>query len=250
MIKKGILRQKLEQDMIGAALVGVILAFMIISSTITIVRADSINPSVYSVDEKPHGLTYDQWTTNFWKWVISIPQQNNPNIDPTGAKCAISQNDPNVWYLAPTFGGAAERTCKIPEGKAILFPLLVGECNYCENPDLKTESQLRTCAKQTNDQGSRSMEAVVDGVKLNNLEKYRVESQLFDLTFPENNVFSVKAGTTKGVSDGFWVFLKPLPVGKHEVDFSGSIIDPSGVNNYNTQLKYHLVIVKPTNSTK
>jgi hypothetical protein len=41
------------------------------------------------------------------------------------------------------------------------------------------------------------MDAVVDGVKLNNLEKYRVESQLFDLTFPENNVFSVKAGNTK-----------------------------------------------------
>jgi hypothetical protein len=46
------------------------------------------------------------------------------------------------------------------------------------------------------------------------------------------------------------VFLKPLPVGKHEVDFNGSIIDPSGVNNYNTQVKYHLIIVKPTNSTK
>ena len=24
--------------------------------------------------------------------------------DPTGAKCAINQNDPNVWYLARTFG--------------------------------------------------------------------------------------------------------------------------------------------------
>jgi hypothetical protein len=35
-----------------------------------------------------------------------------------------------------------------------------------------------------------------------------------------------------------------LPVGKHEIDFSASTIDPSGVNNYNTQVKYHL-IVKP-----
>ena len=54
---------------------------------------------------------------------------------PTGEKCAISQTDPNVWYLAPTFGGAAEHTCTIPKEKALPFPLLVRECNYLENPD-------------------------------------------------------------------------------------------------------------------
>jgi hypothetical protein len=217
------------RELIIVTAVGIIiLAFMMTPYTISLVRADSIKPGVYSVDDKPYGLTYGQWTANFWKWMISIPQQDNPNNDPTGEKCAINQTDPNVSYLAPTFGGVAERTCTIPSGKAILFPLLVGECNYLENPELKTESELRVCAKQTNDAGSRSIEAVVDGVKLKNLDKYRVESQLFDLTFPANNVFSVKAGNTKDVSDGFWVFLKPLPVGKHEIEFSASIIDPSG----------------------
>ena len=82
-------------------------AHILTSNLIRSVWADSINPSVYSIDDKPYGLTYGQWTANFWKWVISIPQQNNPNNDPTGAKCAINQNDLNVWYLAPTFGGSA-----------------------------------------------------------------------------------------------------------------------------------------------
>ena len=80
-------------------------------------------------------------------------------------------------------------------------------------------------------------------------ERYRVESRLFDLTFPENNVFSVAPGNTSAVSDGFWTFLEPLPVGNHDIDFSASIIDPSGVNNYNTQVKYHLIVKEPTNST-
>ena len=79
---------------------------MLIDFTINDLQADSINPGVYSVDEKPYGLPYGKWTENFWKWVISIPQQNNPNLDPTGEKCMINQTDPNVWYLAPTFGGA------------------------------------------------------------------------------------------------------------------------------------------------
>jgi hypothetical protein len=232
-----------RRELIIVMAVASTLAFMIILSTINLVLADSINPGVYSIDDKPFGLTYAQWTANFWKWVISIPQQNNPNQDPTGAKCTINQTDPNVWYLAPTFGGAAERTCTIPAGTAILFPLLTGECNYLENPELKADSDLLACAKHGNDQ-TRSMKAIIDGVNLRDLENYRVQSSVFDITFPANNVFSVAPGKTKDVSDGFWVFLKPLPVGKHEIDFSASTIDPSGVNNYNTQVKYHL-IVKP-----
>jgi hypothetical protein len=233
-----------KQELAVITALGIIMAFMMIFSPIKFVAGDNINPGVYSVDDKPYGLTYGDWTANFWKWIVPIPQNDNPNQDPTGAKCAINQSNANVWYLAPTFGGAAERTCTIPAGKSILFPLLVTECNYLENPELKTESQLLTCAKQGNDVGSRSMEATVDGVNLKNLENYRVQSQIFDITFPANNVFSVAPGKTKDASDGFWVFLKPLPIGKHEVDFSASQIDPSGVNNYNTQVKYH-IIMKP-----
>jgi hypothetical protein len=240
-------KQKLRQNMASLVVLGIFLPAILMTLSIGDLQADSINPGVYSIDEKPYGLAYSNWTENFWKWMISIPQQNNPNLDPTGEKCMINQTDPNVWYLAPTFGGAAERTCVIPEGKAILFSLLVGECNYLENPELKTESELLSCAREGQDQ-PRTMAAAVDGTKLKDLEKYRVDSQLFDLTFPENNVYSVTPGKTKAVSDGFWVFLKPLPAGNHDIDFSASTIDPSGVNNYNTQVKYHL-IVKPTNST-
>lgn len=237
---KGNLSHRLDVVISIAALGMITASFMTTSSPIKSVWGDSINPSVYSKGDKPYGLTYGQWTANFWKWVISIPQQNNPNNDPTGQKCAISQND-KVWYLAPTFGGTAERTCTIPAGKPILFPLLVGECNYLENPELKTESQLRTCAMQGNE-GSRSMEVTIDGVKLKNLENYRVQSPSFNVTWPENNFSSVKPGTTNAVSDGFWVFLKPLSPGKHELEFSASIIDPSGTNNYNTHVKDHLIV--------
>lgn len=78
---------------------------------------------------------------------------------------------------------------------------------------------------------------------------YPVESQLFDLTFLGNHVLLVTPGKTEAVTDGFWAFLEPLPVGSHEIDFSASTIDPSGVNNYNTQVKYHLIVEEPTNST-
>jgi hypothetical protein len=91
-------------------------------------------------------------------------------------------------------------------GKAILFPVLTTECSYLESPAFKTESELRNCSKQAQDVGSRTMATTVNGTQLKNLENYRVESQLFDLNFPENNLFSPPSGKTKAVSDGFWVF--------------------------------------------
>jgi hypothetical protein len=219
-----------------------VMSLILINSGIGYIRADGINPSVYSTNDKPYGVTYGEWTANFWKWVIAIPQNVNPNNDATGKNCAINQKDTNVWYLAPTFGGAAERTCTIPRERSILFPLLAGECNYLENPELTTESQLHSCAMQANDVGSRSMEVIVDGVKLKNLENYRAQSA-FDISFPPNNIFSVKPGiNTKVSSDGFWVFLKPLSTGKHELEFSASQINPSEVSNYNTHVKYHLIV--------
>jgi hypothetical protein len=227
-------KQKLRQNLVGIVL-GMFLLSIIMTS-INNLQADSINADVYSLDEKPNGLTYGNWTAKWWQWFVSIPQDGQ------------NQNGP-VWFLTGTFGGTAERTCEIPAGKAILFPVLNTECSYLENPELKTESELLTCAKQAQDSGSITMSATVDGTQLKNLEKYRVGSQLFDLVFPENNVFSVAPGKTKAVSDGFWVFLEPLSSGNHEIDQSGSVLDPSGANNFNTQAKYHLIMKEPTNST-
>jgi hypothetical protein len=48
------------------------------------------------------------------------------------------------------------------------------------------------------------------------MSEYRFQSSLFNLTLPENNVMGVPAQETQGVSDGYFVILKPLPKGEHE----------------------------------
>jgi len=241
------LNEKARQNMLGNIIV--VSGVFLLGTTMSVieVQADGMNSGVYSTDEKPYGLTYGEWTAKWWQWLISIPQDVNPVGDPTGRYCGQNQTGP-VWFLVGTSGGTAERTCEIPAGKAILFPVLTTECSYLESPAFKTESDLRTCAKQAQDAGSRTMAASINGTQLKNLEDYRVDSQLFDLTFPENNLFSTPPGKTKAVSDGFWVFLGPLPNGNYDIDHSGSVLDPSGVNSYNTHAKYQLT-VKPINST-
>jgi hypothetical protein len=61
---------------------------LIIIVMIPVALADNINPGVFAVDSKPYGLSFAQWTGNWWKWAKEIPNPNNPIADKTGANCA------------------------------------------------------------------------------------------------------------------------------------------------------------------
>ena len=91
-----------------------------------------------------------------------------------------------------------------------------------ELPKFKTESDLRGCAITGNNGGT--VQATVDGKNLQNLDRYRVQSPLFNVTFADHNIFGAHAGMTQAVSDGWWVFLQPLAPGKHEIHFSGVLV--------------------------
>jgi hypothetical protein len=99
------------------------------------------------------------------------------------------------------------------------------------------------CAKADNN-AVTNLEVTVDGMKLQNLEKYRILSPLLDMTFPEDNPLGAPAGPTQMVSDGFYVFLEPLSAGKHEVHFSGTTIDnpTTGTTRLAIVVTYHLTV--------
>ena len=88
---------------------------LITVSVIFAARADSIiNPGLSSVDTRPYGLTFAQWSEKWWRWFVSIPQPENPGNDNTGKYCAIDQNDPHVWFLTGAGSGTFIRSCTIP----------------------------------------------------------------------------------------------------------------------------------------
>ncbi len=224
-----------------------ILAIYVISSSIVLVRADSINPGVFSKDSAPYGIPYGEWLAKWWQWSFSIPTAQHPRDAYTPEKCTLNQEGP-VWFLADQLGGQEERTCIIPAGKAIFVPLLVGECDY-SSPDVKSDEALRRCAMAGDEYGV--IEATVDGMKLKSLEQYRTQSGFFNITIPENNIYDEPAGSYRAFADGFFVFLEPLSAGKHDVHLKVSVLNPVNQQfNYNADWTYHLIIAKPTNSTK
>ena len=71
----------------------------------------------------------------------------HPGDDPTGAACNKSQEGP-VWFLVGSAGSKQVRNCDVPYGKALLLTPIDMECSFAENPTLKTEDELKTCAKE------------------------------------------------------------------------------------------------------
>src|SRR5712691_7423620 len=97
--------------------------------------ADDQQSGVFPSDESVFGMTYGDWSAAWWQYVLSIPTATNPVFDTTGTNCAIGQSSGPVFFLA----GAATtdlvtRTCTVPAGKALLFPIVNVECSTVESP--------------------------------------------------------------------------------------------------------------------
>ncbi len=176
---------------------------------------------VYDINSSPFNITYSDWTSKWWKWAYSIPKDIHPAFDDTGKFCQEGQNTP-VWFFAGTYERSVIRYCEVPKDVGILFPILNSECSFIEHPKLKTKEELINCAKIIQDKVIPQY-ATLDKVEIKNLSDYRIQSNLFNFSLPENNILDLPAQMTQAVSDGNWVFLKPLPHGQHHLEFKGDV---------------------------
>ena len=229
-------------DMEGCiTIVGVAILFLLFLGGVPHGKAFTGGPGIFPINSKPYGYSYGEWSAKWWQWLASVPSSLNPVNDKTGSNCAQGQNGP-VWFLAGSTGRPAVRTCTIPAGKALFFPALTIECSYAEDSTLKTEAQLRSCALN-GDQGGIA-QVNIDGVNLQSLQTYKVQSPLFSFTFPQDNIFGARPGSTQSVSDGIFVMLQPLTFGNHTVHFTGVVLaNPTlGTQSFATDATYHLAV--------
>jgi hypothetical protein len=72
----------------------------------------------------------------------------------------------------------------------------------------------------------------------------RVQSPLFSFSFPNNNIFGAQGGPSQSVADGYYVFLKPLSPGKHDIRFKAVSVQftTTGTSNAAQNIAYHLIV--------
>lgn len=200
-----------------------------------IANSNNSTVDVFGVDSEPYGLSYPEWVIKWWQWFVSIPPEENPVNDQTGVNCGVGQEG-QVWLLGGTPGGFAHRTCTVPSDKGILFPVINSMCDLT----ISSESELLACAKADTDRAI-NLRANIDGIEL---ESVRVQTPLANITYPENNIFGAPSGTTQMVSDGYYVYLKPLSPGTYDLSFGGETASTPtlGISAFATSVKYDLKV--------
>jgi hypothetical protein len=68
---------------------------------------------------------YEQAGKGWLRWAMGLPWSTGPINDTDGSQCALAQSGP-IWFLAGTSYElpTATRSCDIPFGKALFFPMI------------------------------------------------------------------------------------------------------------------------------
>ena len=181
----------------------------------------AVQPNMASAESGGFSRLSAQW----WQWALSIPTSNNPLLDTTGEKCMIGQRGP-TWFLGGVFGGGGmvTRNCTVPDNVSLFFPVInsvnFNSPNICEfGPDDQSVAVLRRDAAPFIE-GSINLLVEVDGNRVKHLR--RVQSKVFALTLPEDNLFDAFCAVPGGVyspsiDDGVYVHLGALKPGAHVV---------------------------------
>lgn len=72
---------------------------------------------------EPFGRLQREW----WQWAGSIALDANPLIDETGDFCEAGQRGP-YWFLTGNGGGNTTRSCTVPKGVKLFFPVITTFC--------------------------------------------------------------------------------------------------------------------------
>lgn len=184
-----------------------------------------IPPTVAAVDT--YGASYGELSARWWQWLLSLPAATNPNLDPTGEFCDLKQYD-DVWFLAGAFGGTVERSCTIPAGKPIFFPIIngIGFKPLGKETLLDLRQQVGALIDTVT-----GLECTLDGVAcVDDLAPFRVRSPSFTVIAPPKGVLppgqlSVPGNTDPLVSDGYWLLLDPPMPGSHTIHFQAQAME-------------------------
>jgi hypothetical protein len=239
---------RLQLRLAPSALAGLLLTLM--AGTPVNAGDDDRGGQVVPPQTCAYGKTYSEWSIDWWQWATKLPATHHPLFDTADISAGQSGN---VWFLGGKFcalnligcTGIAVRSNTITEGKALFFTIVGAECSAAEGNG-STYYDFRNCAQPFVDLWT-NIECDIDGVMIPGLDQpgnpYRVLSPLFTYTLSSHDNIWAAVGetlgnppvpvpdgvTTPAVSDGYWVFLEPLPRGKHvlhfHAEFSGIIED-------------------------
>ena len=200
----------------------IVVTVVLLSGTIYIASArGNANPGVLPPNSRVQGLTYGEWLAKWWEYALIIPAAQNPLTGGTGENC-VFQRIGTVGLVVANSTLDVPIKCEVPTGMMLYLEVLGAECSNLEEPPFfgGNEAELLACAQSFVPQ---DLQASIDGIEVQNLNKYIFTSPMYDFTEPEDNILGVPAGTTgESIGSGAYLMLAPLSPGKHTIHVQGT----------------------------
>jgi hypothetical protein len=191
---------------------------------------------VFHKDELPFGKPYEDWVHDYWRWNAAL--SSDPDTTVVGIKengCFINKEGPVAFLMDPAIGGQHHQKCEISSNQGILIAGWSAECDGSvkgyENASFK---ELSKCARDLN-LGKVTVNAWVDNKSIaqvkaddyktiNVVNATELYTKAFNITTPEDSWLTVDyPGTYPGAVHGWFIFLKPLPVGEHTFHYVNDV---------------------------
>jgi hypothetical protein len=178
------------------------------------------------------GHSQAEWSRIWWQWAGSFDESESPVADLSGSKCHLGQGGA-VWFLAGTYGThRTVRTCEVPRGKTLFFPLI----NYVVMPPREGRWTCQSAKQRVREltDGPVALVLEIDGKQVSELERHRQATAA---------CFDMAAGIRGGdpvfpaAANGYYVMLRPLPPGKHTLNFGGILSAMSQAVTYTLIVK-------------
>jgi hypothetical protein len=215
--------------------------FLIMATAAFPSYADNSQSAVFPRDAVVYGNTYGNWSAAWRQWADAMPAKKHPLFDT--ADCSEGQSGP-VWFLGGRFcsdqlkncnSAPAIRTCTVPAGKALYFPVVNSACldGEAKNNLCITAKPFITEIKQViNDQINQTtdLQVTLDNVTVKNdylKTNFRVQSPVYSTVLPDGNFYQalgepvITPGTYLGMDDGVYLMLAPLSKGTHKLNIKG-----------------------------
>jgi hypothetical protein len=184
-------------------------------------------------------------TADWWQWALSIPVSANPLLDDSGKNCMVGQRG-DTWFLAGSFGGSASRTCSVPEGVTLFFPVAnsvnIDTPGVCGQGRSLSVQELRGFSAAFVD----SLKQATVTLDSRPVRTRRLRSEVFPVTFPADNVFNsppdcpVPAAVfPRAVDDGLYAKIDDLKPGQDHI----LQITASDGAKFNLSITYTLKVV-------
>ncbi len=212
-------------------------AVLLVTTMASAVWAAAADPRVAPPESKPLGQSYAEWGAAWWQWIFSLPATTpvHPLLATGAVDCSYGQQG-QVWFLAGTLApGSTVRSCVIPTGTRLFFPVFNAWADNVAEPDPFTVEELMERAASF--AAAKELHVTIDGVPVKDPFAYRAAYAPFTYSVPStDNLLQWFGADVPGIdwpstvispaaSDGYWLMLQPLSPGIHTINFGGTSED-------------------------